>query len=336
MNIGNWIYEKNSVINQCKSTYIIKDKIFINRKDGIKERGYLAYCTNNHTFEISQSDVNRGRGCPICVNKQVLIGYNDIPTTASWMIPYFRGGIEEAKNYTKQSNKFILPKCPDCGRLIDKPHRINNIYNKHSVGCVCGDGYSYGEKFIYNMLEQLNVNFDKQLTIPNLGKRRFDFGIKDYKLIIEVDGNMGHGRDLKSGWGSELTSEEQIAIDNKKESIANKEGFNVIRIDVRKSSYEYIMKSILDSDLKKYFDINLIDFKECEAFARGNRVKEICNYYMKNKPITPQQIANDLNISLHTSTEYLKKGCLLGWCDYNTKEYLKSDSWLIRKYKKYA
>lgn len=92
------------------------------------------------------------RGCPICNGKLVIKGYNDIPTTAPWMVPYFQGGIDEASNYTKCSGKKIIPICPHCGRIHDKEVSINNLYNNHGYKCQCSDGISYPEKFMISFL----------------------------------------------------------------------------------------------------------------------------------------------------------------------------------------
>ena len=37
-------------------------------------------CNNNHVFNASPKNINRGRGCPYCSNKKLLIGWNDLET----------------------------------------------------------------------------------------------------------------------------------------------------------------------------------------------------------------------------------------------------------------
>lgn len=85
-------------------------------------------------------------------------GINDIPTTDSWMIDYFQGGLEEAKMYHSGSTKKIYPKCPTCGRIHNKQVSIVNIRNQ-GFQCTCSDGIKYPEKFMINFLEQCGVNF---------------------------------------------------------------------------------------------------------------------------------------------------------------------------------
>ena len=62
--------------------------------------------------------------CNVCANQKVLVGVNDIPTTDNWMIPYFQGGYDEAKQYASSSKTTIFPICPDCGQIKKKKMAI--------------------------------------------------------------------------------------------------------------------------------------------------------------------------------------------------------------------
>lgn len=94
-------------------------------------------------------------GCSVCAGRTVVPGYNDIPTTAPWMVPYFSGGVEEASKYTCSSGKKFTPICPNCGRLSDHKTSPNRLMKNHSIGCSCGDGISIPNKFIWSVFEQL-------------------------------------------------------------------------------------------------------------------------------------------------------------------------------------
>ena len=88
------------------------------------------------------------------------LGINTIWDKARWMLN-FGVSEEDAKKYMPQSNKFINVVCPYCGRI--KKIKISNIYNQKSIGCICRDGYSYGHKYTYSVLEQLNINFEQNV-----------------------------------------------------------------------------------------------------------------------------------------------------------------------------
>ena len=151
---------------------------------------------DGHEWSPIPTHLLKGGGCPVCANKVVVPGINDIPTTAPWMVKYFQGGYDEAKLYTCQSNKKIYPICPDCGRIKNKPATINNIYRCHSIWCVCGDSLSYPNKFAYAFLEQLQVSSLMHEYNPDwLKPYRYDnyFEYKGKKYILEMDGGLGHG-----------------------------------------------------------------------------------------------------------------------------------------------
>jgi hypothetical protein len=98
-------------------------------------------------------EILRGTKC------KLFEGYNDIVTVAPWMIDYFQNGEEEAKLYVPGSSKRAYFKCPDCGKIKSKPLAISDLNRKHSIGCKCKDNKSYPEKFMSEVLEQLNFNY---------------------------------------------------------------------------------------------------------------------------------------------------------------------------------
>lgn len=112
-------------------------------KNGQNYKRYKYRC-NVCTYEgdMEESNLLKGKGCSCCGNKKVKVGVNSIVDTSPWMIPYFQNP-EDAKLYAKSSNKYIVPICPDCGRIKDKPMMLNTIYREHSIHCPCSDGKSY-------------------------------------------------------------------------------------------------------------------------------------------------------------------------------------------------
>jgi hypothetical protein len=75
------------------------------------------------------------------------------------MIKYFQGGYDEAKLYTVGSHKEFYPICPDCNRVKNKPMMIKTLYRTNSIGCICSDKLSYPEKFIFELLKQLDIDY---------------------------------------------------------------------------------------------------------------------------------------------------------------------------------
>ena len=116
-------------------------------------------------------------GCNACCipPKKVVKGINDIATSANWMVKYFQN-IEDASRYTKYSKEVVNFVCPECGRVHSKA--IHNVMSNKGLSCICGDGFSYPNKFIYSMLEQLNIEFETEKRFEWSDNRIYDFYIE--------------------------------------------------------------------------------------------------------------------------------------------------------------
>lgn len=302
--------------------------------EGKKKKYYHYKCNKCGFYDerswIEESVLLNGGGCSCCrINPRIIVeGINDIPTTAPFMIPYFQGGIEQAKQYTRCSTIKIFPICPDCGRVKDKEITIGSIYNNHSIGCSCSDKTSYPEKLIFNALEQLHVKFKTQLNKTTLNwcdPYRYDFYFKlnDKEYIIEAHG-LQHYEETKRKGGRSLECETEN--DRIKKELALENGIkeeNYIVIDCRYSDLEYIKKETIKSELYNIFDLSSIDWIRAEEFALSNRIKEACNIKKYNPHMTNIEIGNVMKLHEFTIRKYLKKGAEFGWCDYNPKEKMR-------------
>jgi len=289
-----------------------------------KEKYYQYKCnkcgwSDNRSW-IIESSLFHGIGCSCCsiAPKTLVQGINDITTSAPWMVKFFQGGYDEAKLYTKSNGHKIIPICPDCGKVKEKPIAISHIYNDKSIGCSCGDNYSYPNKFMLNLLEQLNIEFESEYNPEWIKPKRFDFYFKlnDKEYIVEMDGGLGHGEKNRLNGQSAKDSQ---AIDNMKDMKADEHGIKVIRIDSKKSELEYIKNNIIIK-LNNILKLNKIDWLQCEEFALRNLVKVACNYKKENNDLTTKDIGKLMKVDRSTIWSYLKKGSKLGWCDYNPKE----------------
>lgn len=153
------------------------------------------------------------------------------------------------------SQKKIFPVCPNCGRIRDKKIKVSSIYEnlareEHGFSCICQDGKSYPEKFVYNMLEQLNLNFEVQKpskVLFNQGNRFYDFYIDNVNCIIETHGEQ-HYKESKAFTKKSLS--EQQKIDQFKELLAKNNGVSYyVVLDCRYSEKQWIKDSIMNSVL---------------------------------------------------------------------------------------
>lgn len=279
-------------------------------------------CTNEDW--MSYQDLKHGIGCNVCNgNKVVKVGINDIPTTDPWMIDFFPNGYEQAKLYSKGSNKKIYPKCPDCGRIKNKKMAITTIYSRQSIGCDCSDNISYPNKFAYAFLDQLPIKNRKKEFSPDwLKPYLYDnyFEYNNIKYVLEMDGGLGHGN---STWDHEKDTI-GIEIDKYKDSLAREHDIIVIRIDCKESKMDYVKNNIKKSLLNDIFDLSMIDWLKCDEFAINNLVKELCLYYEANNYPEYKEIKKVFPISTtETITKYIEIGSKHGWC--KNKEQQKLD-----------
>lgn len=294
----------------------------IRKNDGKRSKRFYKYRCNicNWNGEMSESGIIAGQGCPCCSNKTVVEGINDIPTTDPWMVKYFQGGYDEAKLYTKGSNKEIYPICPDCRSIKNEAVVIGSIYRYKGISCVCKDGISYSNKLMYNILNHLGVDFKMEATFKWLSDKKYDFYIPSKDIIIEMNGIQHYERTFERIGKRARTLEEEQFNDEYKKKIALENGIShYIVIDCRRSNLEWIKDGILNSKLSELIDLSNIDWKICEEKSLQNLIKEVCDYKKDNPNKTSKDVSNEFGISRGTAINYMKKGNILGWCEYDAK-----------------
>lgn len=214
-------------------------------------------------YIVSCANFNKGRRCPICAGKKVVKGINDIGTTHKELIPYFLNE-NDAYMHSNGSGKKCLFKCLECGHV--KQITIHSFI-KHGFSCpVCNDGISYPNKFMANLLKQINIKFESEYSPDWISPKRYDFYLPEYKIIIEMDGKFHfEHNDL-----SNQTNEELKSIDDFKDDVALKNGIYVIRVDCNykhNNRMEYIVNSIKNSNLVQIFDLKDFDYDICNENA---------------------------------------------------------------------
>ncbi len=313
-----------------KRDIIIIDKKYELCESNNQNKKYYKYKCNKCGYNdgwIEECHLLKSGGCSCCHGKTAALGINTIWDIAKWMIDL---GVseEDAKKYTKNSNQKIIVKCPDCGRIKDKPMMINDICNNKTIRCSCGDGMSYPNKFMFNILEQLRINFDTEYSPNWIKPRRYDFYFKinDEECIIEVHGKQHYEETSRKG---ARALAEEIENDRIKKKLALINGIkeeNYIVINCKKSELEWIRDDVLISRLNDLFDLSNIKWLKCEEFALKNRVKEVCELKKNNPDIKIVEIASFMKIGKDTIRKYLKKGAKLGWCEYDTEKEFKKSS----------
>lgn len=333
--IFKWEYDiGENLIDENKNITII-DRKYESGKQFYKIKcNYCGFDSSTHYFHDKGTIISKDeywielyhlknlKKCPCCrINTKIVVpGINDITTTASWMIPYFQGGEEEAKLYTYRSSKKLNFKCIYCNRIKSNKISISDLYINHGINCACNDNMSFPNRFIYFLCEQLKEYldyFENEYSPEWAGRYRYDMYLiyKGIKYIIEMDGELGHGnRKFKS----QQKDVEGIKRDKIKNNLAIKNNINLIRIDCKISNFNYIKSNIINT-LSGILPIEYIDWDLLEINCYKNINRDICDYYNK--------VNNDLNLTIkhfnlkkYFILNSLRLGKKLGWCNYITLE----------------
>lgn len=244
-------------------------------------------------------------------------GINDIATTHPRYVKYFLNE-EESTKYSHGSTKRLFFKCPNCQHVKEMP--IQRLIFQ-GFGCErCSDGISFGEKFIANLLTQLNIDYFPQLSKKQFdwcGKYRYDFYLVKENTIIEVHGQQHYRKSFETCGGDTLN--QVVQNDEIKKKLAEDNGIdNYIIIDARKSDVSHIKNSILSSKLSDIIDaeLNSVEWKDIILKTGNNLIREVCEYYNKTNK-SPMEISKIFNIGKSTAINYLKFGNETGLCEYD-------------------
>ncbi len=279
-------------------------------------------CQNcNSYFDMPvNARTNQCQNCPFCAGRRV----ND--TNCLWSVrpDLSKLLVNKQRGYEVTQGSHLIEEfyCQNCKSITSK-----TIVEATSRGVRCEkcfDSLSYPEKFMISLLNQLKIDFKKEVTFSwsqcvlsetkeLRGFKRYDFYIKKLNLIIETHGQQHYMENEKSN-RRELVLERENDLIKKNVAIMN--GIdNYCEIDCRKSEKEFIKNNILNSKLSNLFDLSIVDWDKCDEFALGSLLKEVNDIWNSGIKNT-QDISETLNISRSTVIRYLNKGSILGLSDY--------------------
>ena len=309
-------YNIDDLIMNDKCNFKILDRYSTNEKK--RDRSYKCLCNKClGEFERPQYNIEK-YGCPICCNQKIIKGLNDIFTVYPWTKEYIVN-INECEKYSAKSSyktKIMCPVCKEVKRVC------LSTLTKKRFGCMCNDGVSYPEKFLYNLLREFEVDMKRQYSLKTEGnKYYYDFYVPVLNMIIETHGRQHYVESGFSIKGGRNIKEEQIN-DKFKRELALASGVEYyIELDCRKSELEWIKNSILNSKLAKLFDLSNIDWAGIdEKSIKSSNMIRACKLWKDDASIL--EIEQDLSVCASTVRSYLKRGTELGICEYNSKKEL--------------
>lgn len=336
-------YDVGDIISSTNSSFEVLKQIRIQRQkknhgniETSYEKGYWVKCIKDgYEFEVLEYNLSRNYGCPVCSNRKIIKGINDVATTHPDIAKLIKN-TEDAYTVSFSSSKKLDFKCPRCGHI--KKDTFNHINFFGFLCPVCSDGISYPNKFIAKLLIELNIEFEREVLFNwckypcYVDNNKQDYGIYDFvipkmNLIIEADGELGHGKNTMTTIRHnrrKITPAESLYRDQMKDALAIKNGYNIIRIDCSYNKthnrFDTIVQNIKTSELSQLFNLEGINFDDIEKYCIENSyIVDASN--MWNNGMSVHEISNKLKISRGTITSYLHIGSKNKLCDYN-----KSDS----------
>ena len=274
---------------------------------------------DGYEWMAAPHNILSGQNCPVCSGKA--IGRSPEYKNSIWASEhreYFSMYLseEQMKSYMPHSTRKIDVMCPNCGRH----HYIRMLdLFRSGVVCICADRNSYPNKFMYNLLTQLKVEYIPEYSPEWSNGKKYDIFIPSLSCIIENHG----GQHYTECTLTCRTLREEQENDKYKERLAKENGINnYIVIDCRESQIEFIKNSILGSCLPTLLSFNSksINWGECDKFASSNLIKKASELW--NEGLTTKDIANKFKMAQETIINYLKKAVVFGWCNYSKQESL--------------
>lgn len=286
--------------------------------DNVKTQHKCIIC--DYEWDATPGNLLQNKGCPVCGHH--IIGPPPEYKNSIWASEYkdfFSQFMteEQMKTIMPHSGKNITLPCPNCGKL--KSVKPSNL-TAYGFGCICGDGQSFPNKFVYNILNQLNIKTKTEYSPKWAGLLKYDNYLIDYNIIIENHG-MQHYQECPL---THRTLKEEQENDMLKYNLAYNNGIdNYIVIDCRRPSMEWIKKSIMKSYLPQILNFTESDINWLEAlqYATHSLIKTTAEMF--NKGVSIPIIANELQKNKNTIRNWLKIATKIGWCNYVPKQIKK-------------
>lgn len=201
-------------------------------------------CNKGHNWSAKVSDRSLGQGCPICANKQVLVGYNDLATTIPEIAQEWhptKNGKLKPYDVVAGSERKVWWKCK-------KGHEweVAVAYRSGGTGCpICNNErhISFPEKALYFYVKKYFNDAIANYNDKRIGNLELDVYIPAMNIGLEYDG-IYHKRER----------------DINKNTVCKRNGIKLIRLRVKDigllndSSIDYIV-SPNDCDLQRVIRI---------------------------------------------------------------------------------
>ncbi len=155
-------------------------------------------CENGHEWEAQINNRRKGVGCPVCSNKKVLQGYNDLATTHPELVKEWhptKNGALTPYQLTYGSGKKVWWQCKN-------DHEWEASISNRTKGRGCPVCYSrrrtsFPEQAIYYYVKKVFPDaINGYRGLANKNSMEIDIYIPEIKVGIEYDGRAFHYKDI--------------------------------------------------------------------------------------------------------------------------------------------
>lgn len=274
-------------------------------------------------YTVTCSHFYEGNRCSYCRRQKSLhpkdsLSYNYPDVAKMIAIPENKLTLDDCYKIAPNSNKKYYVKCLECGSISNGKKYVSNIVKRHYSCPICGDKIRVPEKFMSNVLTELNIDFIPHLSNINFEwceKYIYDFYLPNYNIIIETNGSQ-HYREPGKQWGVSLRKEQ--SNDEVKFKIAKSHVNGYIVIDCRYSDFKWLKKKT-NEELSKYFDTSNLDWNL--IWKNTHKSKCFETWKLWNSGIHDVvKIGNILKINRGLVVKFLKRGVECDKCDYTIEE----------------
>ena len=271
------------------------------------------YHNDEGGYEMVCHDFSRGQRCGYCGGNRSKVHRLDslahlYPLITEMIISDERNNvtIEDLYKVSPRSDNRYYFKCSECGESGNNKKRLSSVITQGFSCEYCSDGLSIPEKFMINILKQLDLDVITQLTRVTFEwckDYRYDFYIPSLSMIIETHGRQHYKRSFE-GCGGRTLEEEQENDRLKKELALNNNIKSYIVVNCSYSSLNWLKENVI-KELDNYFDLSNIDWN----LAWENSLKSLVweSKRLHEEGYNNKQIAEILGINRKTVEDYKKQ-----------------------------
>ena len=170
-------------------------------------------CEKGHSWQAAPYIRKKGVGCPVCANKTVCEGFNDLQSNN----PNLATEWDAEKNFPITPSDVLFGTNKKYWWVCRKGHGWQAAVSirQKGIGCpVCSKEtrVSFPEKAVYYYIKKLYTNVRENVRLQEIANKELDIYVEDLKFAVEYDGELFHENPQKDIEKDRLCAECGIRI----------------------------------------------------------------------------------------------------------------------------